>query len=131
MGRSRGPKRQKSNHTTVVLVPPGKGLVKRTQIHPYDIVGSDENEFYQVREIKAHRKCYGIDQYLIGWENREDVKHDTWEPAEHLPGSEDDIAAFVAAQAPKSEDAAREAKRKRSGSSTPADGEDAGNKIVL
>ncbi|KAK3279877.1 hypothetical protein CYMTET_12256 [Cymbomonas tetramitiformis] len=94
MVRSRGPKRRKSNHTDVVLVAQGKGLVKRTRAHPYDIAGSDENDYQVVKKIRAHRKCYGVDQYLIAWEGF-DTQHGTWEPAENLLGSEADIEEFL------------------------------------
>jgi len=117
MARTRGPKRRKANHTDVVLVAQGKGLVKRTQNHPYDSAGSDDVE-YQVREIKAHRKCYGVDQYLVGWEGLA-TQHDTWEPVENLPGSEDAITAFCKEQAEKAaESEAREAGNKRKRLST-------------
>ncbi|KAK3279058.1 hypothetical protein CYMTET_13039 [Cymbomonas tetramitiformis] len=124
MGRARGPKRRKSNHTDVVLVAHGKGPVKRTQLNPYDIAGSPDVE-YEVREIKAHRKCYGVDQYLVGWEGWED-QHDTWEPTEHLPGSEDDIQEFLKTQSQKAEEAearysASKRKRCTNSSSTSAE----------
>ncbi|KAK3242712.1 hypothetical protein CYMTET_47616 [Cymbomonas tetramitiformis] len=85
--------------------------------HPYDRAGSDDVE-YQVREIKAHRKCYGVDQYLVVWEGLA-TQHDTWEPVENLPGSEDDITAFCKEQAEKAaESEARDAANKRKRLST-------------
>ncbi|KAK3288210.1 hypothetical protein CYMTET_4303 [Cymbomonas tetramitiformis] len=36
----------------------------------------------------------GKAQWLIGWENFPDPKHDTWEPIEHLAGHEGEISGF-------------------------------------
>ena len=87
--RGRGPQ-----PTKVKLVAQGKGTIKRTQQTPFDPAGSDEIE-YRVREIKAERVARGgTAQWLIGWENFEDSKHDTWEPVENLAGHETTISDF-------------------------------------
>ena len=78
----------------VVLVSQGKGEVKRTQQTPFDPAGSNDVE-YIVREIKAERVAKGgAAQWLIGWENFPDPKHDTWEPVENLAGHETTISDF-------------------------------------
>ncbi|KAK3246174.1 hypothetical protein CYMTET_44280 [Cymbomonas tetramitiformis] len=88
--RGRGTKRKSSHGVT--LVAQGKGIIKRTQLSPFDAAGSDDVE-YVVRAIKAERLSGGTPQWLIGWEGLSD-KEDTWEPIEHLAGHEQDIAAF-------------------------------------
>ena len=86
--RGRG---SKPNH--VKLVAQGKGRIKRTQQTPFDPAGSDDI-VYSVREIKAERVAKGNAQWLVGWENFPDAKHDTWEPVENLAGLETLISEF-------------------------------------
>ncbi|KAK3241317.1 hypothetical protein CYMTET_48910 [Cymbomonas tetramitiformis] len=71
----------------------GKGPIKRTQQTPFDPAGSDDI-VYSVREIKVERVAKGNAQWLVGWENFPDAKHDTWEPVENLAGLETLISEF-------------------------------------
>ena len=91
MGGKRGRGKQPNK---VKLVAQGKGPIKRTQQTPFDPAGSDDI-VYGVREIKAERVAKGGNaQWLIGWENFEDPKYDTWEPLENLAGHETTISDF-------------------------------------
>ncbi|KAK3245609.1 hypothetical protein CYMTET_44833 [Cymbomonas tetramitiformis] len=75
-----------------VLLCQGKGPVKRTQLHAFDLHGSDDIE-YVVEEILAERSKYGEPQFLIKWEDL-GPNSDTWEPLANLPGHEAVIEAF-------------------------------------
>ncbi|KAK3245608.1 hypothetical protein CYMTET_44832 [Cymbomonas tetramitiformis] len=74
-----------------VLLCQGKGPVKRTQLHAFDLHGSDDIE-YVVEEILAERSKYGEPQFLIKWEDL-GPNSDTWEPLANLPGASDDFQA--------------------------------------
>ncbi|KAK3274136.1 hypothetical protein CYMTET_17669 [Cymbomonas tetramitiformis] len=67
LGGKRGRKANSQTPARATLIAQGKGLVKRTQINPFDAASSD-NTFYSVREIKAERVRGNTTQWLIGWE---------------------------------------------------------------
>ncbi|KAK3273198.1 hypothetical protein CYMTET_18554 [Cymbomonas tetramitiformis] len=70
MGGGRLGKRARKQ-TEEVLLAQGKGPVKRTQLHPFDAAGSDEREYF-VDKILATRTRYGVQQWLIQWEDLDD-----------------------------------------------------------
>ncbi|KAK3233617.1 hypothetical protein CYMTET_56095 [Cymbomonas tetramitiformis] len=124
MGGKRGRKANSQTPARVTLIAQGKGLVKRTQINPFDAAGSD-NTFYSVREIKAEPVRGNTTQWLIGWEGFTD-RDDTWEPIEHLARHEGDIRAFREQQKEKhekcmAEEAARKKQRKEDNDRSVAD----------
>ena len=100
MGRARTCRK---SSTSTVLVAKGSGPVKRTQINPYDINGSDD-AYYEVAEILGERKSYGVEQFLIRW-LKDGVllakESDTWEPVDNIPGHDAEIDAFREAYAEK------------------------------